>query len=122
MIYEFFFENIFFSKEHSRLSDMNYEQRSNKLPNLITFNSKTTLNHKLSTLNFIMRAFRLCRRAFRYIFARHVTVPPLIPSNNLRFRFRIQNPCRSSRRMPLQSLTRGGCRHKWRYPEHPHCY
>ena len=122
MLNVFIFENIFFSKEHSELRDMNYEQRTNKLPNLITFNSKTTLNYKLSTLNFIMRAFRLCRRAFRYIFARYVSVPLPIPSHNHRFRFRIQNPCRSSRRMPLQSLTRGGCRHKWRYPEHPRSY
>lgn len=53
-----------------------------------------------------MRAFRLCRRAFRYIFARHVTVPPLIPSHNLRFRSRFENPA-GSQRMPLQSLTRG---------------
>ena len=113
---------LFILIEHSKLSDMNYEQRTNKLPNLITFNFKTTLNYKLSTLNFIMRAFRLCRRAFRCIFARHVTVPPLIPSHNHRFRFRIKNPYRSSRRMPLQSLTRGGCFHKGRYPEHPRRY
>ena len=56
-----------------------------------------------------MLAFRLCRRAFRYIFARYISTP--LPNSRSRPRFpfpvsRFPFPSpHGSQRMPLQSLT-----------------
>ena len=62
-----------------------------------------------------MLAFRLCRRAFRYIFARSISTP--LPNSRSQFPFPSPIPApqfpspHGSQRMPLQSLTH------WRLPK-----